>query len=175
MSGAAQSMTDRESPFSAAYARNYQYVYKKLYRALGNDEDARDLTQELFLRYYEKMRAVGCPYRWLMGAARLELLMHGRNSKHGFSIDDAFLRPTSAVHDTCRDARIIINEALNTLGGQTDRLIIQLVARWGLSYAETARRLGLTRRQVRYRYARACRSIISFLSARGIQSAGDLY
>lgn len=59
---------DLDTTFEVLVERNYRYVYAFLYRALNNEADAADLTQETFIRVYRalpRLRQEGASTAWI--------------------------------------------------------------------------------------------------------------
>lgn len=85
--------------------------------------------------------------------------------------------PELQFENGARDIRIIINEAIENDANYKDekqRLIFDMVALNGFTYENTAKQLGLSKRQVEYGYNQAVQSIISYLKGKGISNIEDL-
>ena len=139
----------REDP--AAFGRLYdlyvQRVFGYLYRRVGSQQDAEDLTSQTFIAAYEALES----YRgqnhfaaWLFGIARHKLMDHYRRT--------SAQPPTDDVEDIPKEEhtldRIIQDEELSRLGALIQHLnseeqdLIYLRYLAGLSYVEMGELLG---------------------------------
>ena len=74
-----------------------------------------------------------------------------------------------------RDLRIIIDSAIKQAGlAEEERLIFEYVALCGYSYSNTGKIMGLSKRQVGYKYNGIIERIINVLKSKGIENIGDL-
>lgn len=73
-----------------------------------------------------------------------------------------------------RDTRIIIDHAVAAITDTTDRSIFDLVAVQNYTYEETGELLGVSRRQVKYRYGLIVRQVLEYLHQKGIRNIEDL-
>ncbi len=48
-------LAGRQSAFDGLVSRHHRQIYNMVYRMIGNPEDAADLTQDAFLRAYERL------------------------------------------------------------------------------------------------------------------------
>jgi RNA polymerase sigma-70 factor, ECF subfamily len=166
----------RKIEFTEIYADYYQVVYGTIYSKISNPDDTDDLTQEVFMHFYSKMSEVENKRAWLFGTIN-NVLMNYYRKKKKFSSDEDIENYLSDVSLTFvngfRDTRIIIDEAVERLNGK-DRVIFDLIAVQNLAYDFTASHLGLTKRQVEYRYSLIVKGIRNFLNERGISTIEDL-
>jgi RNA polymerase sigma-70 factor (ECF subfamily) len=136
---------------AAIFSRNFEPVYRFLYRRVGNREDAEDLASEIFLkaaRELDTCRSEASIQRWLFTVARTVLADHWRRYYHfgpiaaledlQVSSPDPIESPTSKP-ETKRDVAAIL-QALP----ERYRRVLQLRFLNGLSVAETAQELGVT-------------------------------
>ncbi len=72
-----------------------------------------------------------------------------------------------------RDTRIIIDDAVGLLS-DSDRILFDLIAVQNLTYNFAAQHLGLTKRQVEYRYSLIVKNIRGYLNEKGISNIEDL-
>lgn len=174
-------LSNKEREFRNAYQRYYPRIINKIYLKVGNVDDAEDICHELFITFYKKFEEIQDPGKWLFGSIRFEIMnfYKKKDIKNGdkVHIDDAENDPNLAFVNGFRDIRIIINEALGNDANyrdEIDKTIFNLVAVNSYTYVETAEQLGLSKRQVEYRYSQTIKRILSFLKERDIANIGDL-
>lgn len=167
---------DKKKQFDRVYIDHYQLVYGAIYSKTGNVIDADDLTQEVFIHYYEKMEEVEKTIPWLFGTVRFVLKNHYRRqmkSEHDQEFDE-FLHDTNAdASAEWTDTRMIIQDAMESLETK-DRIIFELIAIQNLSYVSAGKSLGLNEKQVKYRYAVILKNIKTYLNTRGLNKLEDL-
>lgn len=170
---------DRNSrDFAEIYSDLYPLVYSVVYSKIGNADDAGDITQDVFTRYYEKMGGVENPRTWLLGAMRIEVLIY-YNKKHGeeVNVEDLFEDMNLAFVNGFRDARLIIQDALEDMdnfNGEREKVLFDLIAVSNFTYVEAGQALGMSLHQVKYRYGLIVRRLIESLNRRGIRNLEDL-
>lgn len=167
----------RDADFTDAYGRYYAVVFGSLYSRTGDFDVAEDLTQEVFIRYYSKMEKAINDRAWLLTAVKFVLYEYYRTVKNmpdTFAEAEAFNDITLTFVNGFRDTRIVIDRSIDMIEDETDRSIFDLVAVQNYTYAETGAELGLTGRQVKYRYGLIVRSVIEYLNGMGIHSLEDL-
>lgn len=169
---------NKNREFAESYNDYYPVVFSSLYTKIGNAEDARDLCQNLFVKFYEKLDEIENRRKWLYGAIRLELLSFYRKKRRdNIDIDNLFNDVRLTFVNGFRDVRIIINEAIENIdnfSNERERTLFDLIAIHNFTYEETASQLGLSKRQVRYRYSLIVNRIQDYLSKKGIKSMEDL-
>ena len=114
---------------------------------------------------------------WLLVAVKNVLYEHYRKVKNmpdDIAEAEAFNDVSLTFVNGFRDTRLIIDEAMKSIEDKTDMLIFDLVAVQNYTYEETGDELGLSKRQVKYRYGLIVRSIIEFLNGKGIHKIEDL-
>lgn len=134
----------------AALARLYEHYFPRVYRyasaRLANNEDAEDVTEEIFLRVIDNIDGFsfrGFPFgAWVFRIARNEVVSHVRRQK---------TRSTTApLHDSIADQTrdhvtelelkldiALVREATGRLP-EAQRQVVELRFGAGLSVAETA-------------------------------------
>ncbi len=174
-------LAHREREFRKAYQRYYPLIINKIFMKVGSVDDAEDICHELFISFYKKFDQVQDPGKWLFSSIRYEIMKYykRKDAKSGISvhIDDVENDPNLAFENGFRDIRIVINEAIgndDNYNDERDRTIFKLVAVNNYTYVEAARQMGLSTRQVEYRYAQTVKRILSYLNDRGIANIGDL-
>ena len=99
-----------------------------------------------------------------------------KQSKNSENIDKMFQDIALTFTNGFRDTRIIINDAIeNTEMSDEERLIFEYIAVYNYSYSNTGTILGLSKRQIGYRYLKIVSSILEYLKAHhGIEGIEDL-
>lgn len=164
--------------FTNIYNDFYSVVYNGIYTKILDKDLSDDLAQEVFTRFYEKFDEVENPRAWLLGTLRYVLLEHYRkNSVEKVDIDEIFYDTNIQYVNGFRDTRIILQEALNSSDNykdDTDRIIYELIAVNNYTREEVARLLGLTRRQVSYKYKSVVERIVDYLKKKGVANLEEL-
>lgn len=169
----------RNSKFIEIYSNYYSLIYGAVSYRIYNPEDADDLTQEIFLRFYNKMDEVLEPRKWLLGTMRLVLLeFYKKNRIDTVDIDEVYNDIGLAFVNGMRETRLVIKDVIENsdiMKDPRDRLIFDYVAIQRYSMEQAANELGLTRDQVKYRYGNITRSILLDLKKRGISKLEELF
>ncbi len=164
--------------FTDIYSDFYSVVYNGIYAKIRDIDLSDDLAQEVFTRFYEKIDEVENPRAWLLGTLRYVLLEHYRkNSIEKVNIDEIFFDTNIQYVNGFRDTRIILQEALDASENYRDdseRIIYELIAINNYTRDEVARLMGLTRRQVGYKYKTVVDRIIDYLKRRGVANLEEL-
>ena len=168
----------RNREFAEAYGDYYPVVFGAVYSKVNNLDDAEDICQELFIKFYDKLQTIENRRKWLYGALKLEVMAFYRRKKHGdVDIDEVFNDVGLTFVNGFRDTRILINEAIedmNNFKDEADRVIFDLVAIQNYTYQETGAQLGMSTRQVRYRYGLIVDRLVDYLKKKGIGGLEDL-
>lgn len=136
--------------FEVFFTRHEREVVGYLWRMTGEEQAARDLTQETFLRTWQRfdqVRAYDQPKAWLFRVATHLALNHLRDQATGAKARQAW---SQSEHATQSDpAMRIVNQdavlqTLQTLSPR-DRAALVLHSIYGLTCAELARSLGISR------------------------------
>jgi len=174
-------MAVNEREFRALYSDHYPLVFNSVYSRIRNTQDAEDICHEIFVAFYKKFDEIMDHRRWLLGSIKYAIShfyrSKGLSDQEIADIDDAPNDPNLAFENGFRDARIIINEAIEDESNYSDRkerILFDLIAINRLTYGEAAKQLGLTRRQAEYKYGLVVRRILDHLAARGIYQAEDM-
>jgi RNA polymerase sigma factor (sigma-70 family) len=175
-------MFKKKSAFAEIYNDYYPLVFSTVNSSVCNITDTEDICQEVFFRLYEKYETIvpekGNVRKWLYGALRIEVLAYFRKKKGGHeSIDDVFDDIGLTYVNGFRDLRIVVNEIIEDIGSFRDdieKILFDLIAVYNYTYEEAGSHLGLSKRQVRYRYGLIVDNIFKSLSERGINSLEDL-
>lgn len=136
--------------FEAFFARHEREVVGYLWRMTGDEQAARDLSQETFLcawQRFEQVRKYDKPKAWLFRVATHLALNHLRDQATGAKARQAW---SQSEHATQSDpAMRIVNQdavlrTLLTLSPR-DRAALVLHSVYGLNCAELAQSLGISR------------------------------
>jgi len=169
---------DKVKKFTDIYSDYYPAVYNAIYAKIRNKDLSGDLAQEVFTRFYEKMDEVENPRKWLMGTLRYVLLEHyKKNSVVKIDIDEIFYDANIQYVNGFRDTRIILQEALEASENykdDRDRIIYELIAIKNYTHEEVARLMGLTKRQIGYRYKTIVDRIVDYLKNKGVKNLEEL-
>ncbi len=145
---------------------------------INSIDDAEDITQEIFTRFFNKIDEVESPRKWLLGTMRMVLFEFYKKKRDDLlDIDDVFTDVNLTFINGMKDQRLIISDILedeSTFGNDQNRLIFELVAIQRYTMEEAARELGLSRDQIKYRYAIINKNILTSLRKKGITNLEDL-
>jgi RNA polymerase sigma-70 factor (ECF subfamily) len=143
-------MTDVE----ALYTANHDRLFRYFCRAVGHIEDARELTQDVFIRVNRSVIPTGpegAIRGWLFQIARNLALDH-RRSRHRRPHAEALT--DHAFRHASQETSAQVNQALAALSDlDRDVFLMRVVA--GLGYDDIAHACGLTPDAVRNRIHRA--------------------
>lgn len=140
---------DDRRAFSELVRRHQAVVYRSCYRVLGNREDARDASQEAFLRAYRKLdtfQGRSAFKTWMLRLAmNVSLNQRSRRELPRTSIDSAesisgIETPEAELMKS--EAAAQLHEALQTVQ-PNHRAAVVLRDLEGLTYRETAESLGI--------------------------------
>lgn len=133
-------------PFEQAYQREFPTILRYMYRAVGDEEKARDLTQDVFLRVLASDREHSTPEIFGI-ASGLAAAVHRRRHDPELmmlTVDNA------DVYDNDPVLRHALEQALDGLDAG-ERRVYDLVRVEGYSQIDAAEVLGVSRRHVRDR------------------------
>ncbi len=172
-------MESKRNRLTEIYADYYSIIFSAVLTKVGNRDDTQDICQEVFIRLYKKLDEVENVRRWLFNALKLVVLEYFREKRKNTNLDinDVFNDVSLTFVNGFRDARIIIGEAIENMENFKDdieRALFDHIAVSNFTYGHTAKILGLTRRQVEYRYGLIVDRILKYLEKRGIKNIEDL-
>lgn len=136
--------------FARLYDRHYLKIYRITFGMTGSRETAEDLTQEIFLRAFQKLKqfsAASSFSTWLHRLAVNYTINHCQREKknqHRTSTDDLILSDKDHEFEKAmvqKQLREIISEALSTLKPDL-RMVVILKDIEGCNYEEIAQRMG---------------------------------
>lgn len=154
-----------EKAFSELYVRYAPKIYAFCFRFLGNREEAQDIFQETFLRFYERaknLREATNIYGFLLVIARNLCINHSRDSKYSVVYQDymSFSNENRLESDEILN---LIKSSLEILPNDLKEVFI-LKEYNGLSYLEIANITGLKINTVRIKLYRAKKKLRSILA-----------
>jgi len=149
-------------PFELLFEQYKEKIFRLVYRMTGDDEESRDLTQEVFLsayRSYKKFRQEANFYSYLYRIAVNTTLNHLKRKKKTFSLDERankLFDPGNNPHRLLEqeETRRFIRKAVSSLPSKYREVII-LKEMEGFAYAEIARILEISIETVGVRLVRA--------------------
>ena len=151
----------------------YQGVlYHLALRMTGNPEDARDLTQNVFLKVWRNLGKYDAAYRfysWVYRIALNEALNFVQRRKRHDELDERTVStdPTPSEETSLREARRQIQDALMELTPEY-RQVIVLRHYQNLSYEEIATVVGIPEKTVKSRLFTARQRLGVALQKRGV-------
>ncbi len=181
---------DELQAFEALVERYGRHVYNIAYRMAGNDADAKDLTQEAFIRVFRALRRVDPTAKlesWLYRIvtnlyidmlrrrpkARVESLDAPVTTAKGSEVMREIVDPTADPEATVLNARLDaqIQRALLALSAEL-RAVIVLSDIEGYSYEEIGEMLHVPVGTVKSRLHRARRTLQERLSGTDLEGRG---
>ena len=162
---------DRDS-LAELYGRTRAAVYGLALSYLKNGQDAQDITQDTFVRVWEKAgqyRPQGKPLSWMLAIARNLALMKLRSARHTDLLPDEewVLVPAPDSPLTAED-RHLLELAVNALADE-ERRVVMLHAVAGLKHREIADLLEMPLATVLSKYHRALKKLNNRLKGDGAQ------
>jgi RNA polymerase sigma factor (sigma-70 family) len=150
---------DRQA-FGRLYDRHVRPVYWQAYGVLGDDREAEDATQDVFVTMWHKIRGITLVDEsvlpWLLATARYTALnaRRGRLRRRANQLDDG-LSSESSVEDEVEAGlvRAEIEKATAALS-PVDRRLYELCVDGDHTYGMAARELGVSHAVVRNRLSR---------------------
>jgi RNA polymerase sigma-70 factor, ECF subfamily len=155
-----QARTGDQPAFRSLYDRNVDRIYRLAYRMAGSDELARDVTQETFLRAWQRLgqfRGDAAFSTWLhsiaVSVALNELRKVDRHRKRERSLEDA-AHMAPAARGLEPDARERLHGAVDELP-EMYRTVFLMHDLEGYSHGEIAEALGVAEGTSKARLFRA--------------------
>lgn len=166
----------KREEYTLAFNKYYPLVFNIVLSKVGNEHDADDICQEIFLAFFEKFEEVENHRKWLFGTIRNIVIRHyEKKSKSDIDIENIMNDISFSYVNGFRDLRIMVNDAVNNVElDEEETMLIDYIAYNRYSYNNVSRIMGLTRKQVIYRYSRAVDRILRYLKEKGIHNIEDL-
>jgi RNA polymerase sigma factor (sigma-70 family) len=168
-----------DSAYTIAYTEHYKFVLKTILRKIPDFDISQDLCQDVFLRLFIKFDNVKNVRTWLYGTIRNVLSEYFRRRKiphiDAETISDIRIHSSDFEEKEKRD---FIEETLknpSNFGGEAGKYLFDLITVHENTYREAGLKLGMSERQVRYRYTLIINKLHRHFNNRGIRSAGELF
>jgi RNA polymerase sigma factor (sigma-70 family) len=161
--------------FTQAYMDYYPLILSSILTKVGSPDEARDLCQEVFILFLKKYDTIQNKRAWLYGTLKNVVYQHYSKKKADVDIEEVYNDEELAFTNGARDTRILISEAIEHVDcTEEDRILLDLIAIHDYTYGHVAEILGLSRRQVEYKYGQLAKSILEYLKSRGIKGLAEL-
>ena len=167
----------KNAAFTEVYSEYYATIFGLLFLRSGDPDIAEELTQEVFIRYYNNIDDALHTRGWLLTTAKYVYYEHyrkiHRNPDTVSILDDDELFEQKAESDN-HDIRIIISEAIESIKDHTDRMIFDLVTLQKYTHEEAGKHTGLSRRQIKYRHGLVVNEVIDALKKQGLNTLEEM-
>jgi len=139
-----------EEAFTEVYSRYSQKVYSYCLKVLGNSDDAMDIFQETFLKFYSSFKELN-DFAYILGyliiIARNLCLNHKRDEKIRYTIEDYNVSSSDVSYEQ-KELVDLISSAMDTLEiNYREILVLRLYQ--GMSYKEIAEVTNMTESYVK--------------------------
>jgi RNA polymerase sigma factor (sigma-70 family) len=165
---------DSESAFAELVQRHINLVYSVALRYVGHSEDARDVTQTVFIILAQKatsLRQSTILTGWLYETTRFTAMKLLRTKARQYAREqEAYMQSTltdSDTHSVWRQLAPLLEEAMTRLS-EKDRTLLALRFFENKSGAETAAILGIQEWAAHKRVNRAVEKLRMFFAKRGV-------
>ncbi len=172
--------------FERLVTENQGHVYNLAYKLTGSEQDALDVSQDVFLRAYQNLRSFRGDSRmsvWLYRLtynASMDLIKRSRRGTvvqmpaddEGAELELPDLAPLPDEELERREELEAVRDALSELDEDKRRILLMREYR-DMSYADIARALGIEEGTVKSRLARARLALAENLKKRGTFSVPD--
>jgi RNA polymerase sigma-70 factor (ECF subfamily) len=138
--------------YAALYNRYKRYIFSFCLRMVGDEDEVKDIVQEVFLKMYEHRLQLANPSRfraWIFMIARNQCLTHYRDHKRTTPFDDELSMPEipeteSLSQEIERNEEVLLVRAFINQLKPEYREVVVLREYQGLSYEEIADVIGTT-------------------------------
>lgn len=154
---------DRDA-LAQLYSQTRTAVYAAALGVLRNAHDAQDITQDTFVRVWERAdqyRPGGSPLGWLVAVCRNEARMYLRRANRVVSMDDDAWNALPDPAQTCPDDRVLLQDALAQLQDPARQVVLLHAA--GLKHREIAHQLQIPLATSLSHYRRAMKKLKQIL------------
>lgn len=172
---------EKAQAFTDQYNSYYTLVFSSIHSKIQNFHDAEDITQEVFLRFYNKIDEVENPRRWLFGTLRNVVLDYYKSKdkkKRDVDIESIFEDLSLSFVNGFRDTRLIIEKAMDeiftTKEDEISRALFDLIAVYNYSFVEASKHLNLSYKKVRNMFHKTVKRLILRLNEMGIRNLEEL-
>ena len=156
----------RPEDMSELYSRTRTAVYSLALSYLGNAHDAQDITQDTFVKVWERARQYrpnGSPMGWLLTVCRNLALMRIRKADRHADLDDSGWDASPAEEKGLSvEERALLQDALALLD-KNERRVVMLHAAAGMKHREIAVLLEMPLATVLSKYHRAIKKLRAFM------------
>ena len=170
------------SAFGQLYQTHLDSIYRYIYYRVGNATEAEDLTEQVFLKAWERMSAYdqrGLPFSaWLYRVAHNLVIDYHRTRRPAASLTEPLsetLVDRGAGPDEVVERRLAAAEvaaALRTLSPDQQQIILLRFVQ-GLSHAEASAIMGKSEGALRVLQHRALAALNEALQGRGSELDGE--
>ncbi len=164
--------------FEGIVAQYHREILNYVYRLVGNNYEAEDLTQEAFIKAFQKfesLKELAKVRSWLYSIARnVTIDFFRRNKNQNIRLDDMILenyaRATATDYRNEILKKEISREMTATLANlpEQDRTIIKLLYYEGFSYTEIGTLLHLNQNTLKSRLHRTRKALFGILKSKKI-------
>ncbi len=148
---------------------------------INSREDAEDICQEVFIRFYNNMDSVIDNRKWLYKAMTFEITNYynrkANMKRNDVDIDSVVNEATLGITDKTTETRMIIEEAINNMENfknEKEKVLFDLIAIHNYTYKKAAATIGMTKWQVQYTYSKLEKKILAYLKNKGIKELNDI-
>ena len=157
-----------QSAFKVLYYRYHEQLYCFLRRQVRSDEQAKDLSQEMFIRLWKNHKNLDCSqpikaYLYRI-AQNLVIDQHRKKTLIIDSTDDLLENEPSILPDDDFELRDKINYTIDALP-EPQRLVFILSRFEGYKYAQIAKELNISVKTVESRMSKALKALREKLSS----------
>ncbi len=163
--------------FTEDYKVFYPFIFSSVCRKLKNADEAVEVCQEVFVRYYIKYDEIINARNWLVGTARNVIFEYCRKKVRLEGLCGQEIPIEQPVSSGQFENRIMLKELYeddDVFRNDKERILFELRGLYGYSLKEVADCVNLTERQVRYRFSLIQKRIEVYLKCKGIKHMEDL-
>jgi RNA polymerase sigma factor (sigma-70 family) len=156
--------------FQINYEKYYSVVYKQLYYLVGNNELAEDLTQEVFIKYFDSKGEIKFLGAWLSKVATNTAFNYLRGEKRRIKREESIFEEVNEIFSI--EDEIFRNEEVKrvrkVLSGLPEKQRVCLILKFsGYSYEEIHRGTGITKNNISQLIARGKQKFLKLYEKEG--------